>query len=230
MKPTSTQAGGLQGTCPLEELTGETVDTLQCLDFGFYDHVLHKENAGLGMTASGRWLGASHGVGELMSCWVLMLQTGTVISQTTVQGITNLEKETNEIKASINEFEIEISCQFKEEQDLTYDGAKPNPEDWSEHEFDNITNDLLKVLEADDNFAPAVFDAACLNMEFLATPRDGDGPDFAGVAKRLRDKDGLPTGKANNNLILHTRMCEVEHKDGHKGSLAANAIAENMFA
>jgi hypothetical protein len=64
----------------------------------------------------------------------------------------------------------------------------------------------------------------------LAVPRDGDGPEFARVTKRLRDKDGLPIGKANNNPILDTRMHEVEYPDGHKASLAANAIAENMFA
>jgi hypothetical protein len=46
----------------------------------------------------------------------------------------------------------------------------------------------------------------------------------------LRDKDGLPIGRANNNPMLDTRMYQVEYSDGHKASLAANAIAENMFA
>jgi hypothetical protein len=64
----------------------------------------------------------------------------------------------------------------------------------------------------------------------LAMPRDGDGPDFAKVTQLLRDKDGLPIGKANNNPILDTRMHEVACSDGHKASLAANALAENMFA
>ncbi len=237
MQRTSTQAGGLQGACPLQAVTGETVDISEYLDFGFYDHVSYKENAGLGATAIGRWLGVSHRVGGLMSYWVLT-QTGTVISRTTVQQVTNLEKETDETKASIKEFDAEISRRFKEEEDLTYDGAKPNPEDWSEYlehdpdfqeEFDNIVNDPT-VPEADDGFTPDVFDDTYLNME-LAIPRDGDdGPEFAKVTKRLRDKDGLPIGKANNNPILDTRMYEVEYPDGHKASLAANAIAENMFA
>jgi hypothetical protein len=34
--------------------------------------------------------------------------------------------------------------------------------------------------------------------------------------KCLRDHNGLPIGKANNNLILDTRMYEVEYPDGHK--------------
>jgi hypothetical protein len=68
MQRTSTQAGGLRGACPLQDVAGKTPDTSEHLDFGFYDHVSYKENAGLGETAVGRWLGVSHQVGGLMSC------------------------------------------------------------------------------------------------------------------------------------------------------------------
>jgi hypothetical protein len=70
--------------------------------------------------------------------------------------------ETDEVKAAVVEFDREISCRFKEEEDLTYDGAKPNPEDWSEYlqydpnfqeEFNNIVNDP-GILEADKDFTP----------------------------------------------------------------------------
>jgi hypothetical protein len=108
MQRTSTQAGGLRGICPLQDVTGETPDTSEYLDFGFYDHVSYKENAGLGTAAISRWLGVSHRVGGLMSYWVLT-QTGTVISRTTAQRITNLEKETDEVKQSVNEFDVEKS-------------------------------------------------------------------------------------------------------------------------
>ena len=63
-----------------------------------------------------------------MSYWVLT-QTGAVISRTTLQRITNLEKKTDEVRTSINEFDEEINRRFKKDEDLTYDGAKPNPED-----------------------------------------------------------------------------------------------------
>jgi hypothetical protein len=53
---------------------------------------------------------------------------------------------------------------------------------------------------------------------------------FGRVVKRLRDKDGLPIGTANDNPILDTRMYEVEFQDGYRASLAANAITENLFA
>jgi hypothetical protein len=62
MQRTSTQAGGLRGA----EVTGETLNISEYLDFGFYDHVSFKENAGLGVTSIGRWLGGvSHRVGGL---------------------------------------------------------------------------------------------------------------------------------------------------------------------
>jgi hypothetical protein len=167
----------------------------------------------------------------------VLTQGAQVISRTTVQRVTNLEKETNEVKESVKEHDIEISCRFKEEEDLTCDGAKPNPADWSEclehdpdfqEELDNIVNNS-KVPEANDDFAPDAHNDTHVSME-LAMPRDGNGPEFARVTKRLRDENGLPMGTANNNLTLDTRSCKVEHQDGHKDALAANAVAKNMFA
>ena len=63
-------ATDLQGRTPLEALTGETPDISQYLDFGFYDWVWFKEDAGLGETKLGRFLGVSHHIGSLMNYWV----------------------------------------------------------------------------------------------------------------------------------------------------------------
>jgi hypothetical protein len=156
----------------------------------------------------------------------------------TVQRITNLEKETDKIKANINEFEIETSRQFKEEQDRLM-CAKPNPEDWSEHlendpdfqeEIDNIINNP-KVPEAHEDFTPAVFDDVCVNME-MATPRDrdGDGPDFAKVMKCLRDKTWTADRQGQQQCDPGHEGMQVKHKDGHKALLGANESAENVFA
>ena len=78
-------------------------------------------------------------------------------------------------------------------------------------------------------FTPDSYDDTYLNME-LALPREGGEVQFGRVVKRLRDRDGLPIGTANDNPILDSRMYEVEFQDGYKTSLAANAIAENLFA
>ena len=66
MQMESTQAGGLRGACPLQYVTGDTPKISEYLNFGFYDHVSYKENAGLGITAIRRWLGVYHRVGGLM--------------------------------------------------------------------------------------------------------------------------------------------------------------------
>ena len=68
----------------MEEITGETPDISEYLDFGFYDWIWYKDNAGLGENKIGRWLGIAHRVGNLMSYWILT-PTGHVISRTTVQ-------------------------------------------------------------------------------------------------------------------------------------------------
>ena len=83
--------------------------------------------------------------------------------------------------------------------------------------------------EADADFTPYVFDYTNLNME-LVIPSDGYGPENFKVTKSLRDKDRLPIGRPHNNPILDTIMYEVDYKDGPKALLAANEIADNIFA
>ena len=75
-------------------MTGKTPDILEYLVFVFYYHLSYKENAGLGMADIGRWLDVSHRVDGLMYYYILT-QKGTVISITTVQILTSLEKETD---------------------------------------------------------------------------------------------------------------------------------------
>ena len=77
-KKTSTKSGGLRANFPLQNLTGETPDIYEYLDFCFYDHVSYKENARLGMTDIGRWIGISHRVGRIMS-YQILAHKGTVI-------------------------------------------------------------------------------------------------------------------------------------------------------
>ena len=56
-----------------------------------------RSDAGLGLVELGRWLGVSHRVGQLMSYWIIPT-SGIPISCTTVQKLTELEKQTDEGK------------------------------------------------------------------------------------------------------------------------------------
>lgn len=234
---TSNHARGLNGRCPLEKITGETVDISEYLDFGFYDWVWFRENAGLGETKLGRWLGVSHRIGTLMSFWVIT-SSGKVLSRTTVQRVTNLELQLDENKKKCEAFTTAITERLggNDMIPIGEDGEIITPDDWDDP---NFNKDFVEeygrtisdpdIREADQDFTPDSFDDTYLNME-LALPRSGAEVQFGRVVKRLRDKDGLPIGTAHDNPILDTRLYEVEFQDGHKASMSANIIAENLFA
>ena len=228
MSRTYSAAGELHGSIPIQGVTGETEDISEYLDFGFYDRVWYKDNAGVEPAQAGRWLGISSRTGRLMTYNILTAR-GTVVSRSTVQRVPNLELQMESIRNVFKEYDEKIA--EKLDHHLQYAGDKPDPNDWADlmtddpdfiAEFDRIYNndDIPQV----DDHTPEVMDDTYVNME-IALPRDGDGPQFARVTKRLRDANGIPIGTANNNPILDTRLFEVEYLDGYKASLSANTIA-----
>ena len=234
---TSSDVMDLKGWTPLERITGDTVDISEYLDFDFYDWCWYHENAGLGPTKLGRWLGVAHKVGGLMSYWVLTINC-TVIARTTVQRVTSLEMQATHMKERTQAFDETMKVKIKDSEHIILEGGKTQPYDWNDHPFDEdpdfteefhevISNNELK--EADDNFTPDVYNSY-LNMELAIPQGDSLEPRLTRVTKRLKDANGLPIGLANENPILDTRMYKVEYLDGERASLAANNIAENLFA
>jgi hypothetical protein len=226
----------LAGRTPLEAITGETPDISEYLDFGFYDYFWFKENAGFGPNEVGRWLGVSHNIGNAMSYWILK-STGSIVSRSTVQRITDNEKGTDEVKTLLLAFDEKVKDKLADKE-MNDTGVKNTPASWLfpfEHfdpsfdeQFEAINDD--SVPEADVSFTSDTVGDQYIGME-LALPRgDADGPQFARVTKRLKDKDGLPIGTADDNPLLDTRMYEVMYHDGHVESMAANVINENMIA
>ena len=89
-------------------------------------------------------------------CYHILAQSGAIISRTTVQRVTNLEKEKEEIKEIFTRYDEDIHSKLKCES-RGYEGSKPDPKDWSDlfeededfkEEFNKIFNDLT-VPEAD---------------------------------------------------------------------------------
>ena len=62
--------------------------------------------------------------------WILT-NTGSFISRTTVQRVTNLEFQTDDVRANFDNFDAKIRRRLKEE-DFPNGGDKPNPKDWAE--------------------------------------------------------------------------------------------------
>ena len=68
---THSSAGKLEGSVPLTEVTGETSDISEYLDFGFYEKIWFKDNAGVSPFETGRWFGVSNCTIRLMCYHVL---------------------------------------------------------------------------------------------------------------------------------------------------------------
>ena len=92
----------------------------------------------------------------------------------------------------------------------------------------NKVFDKPAVKDAEDEFTPDSYDNY-VNME-LKLDRRGDKPEFSKVKKRLKDTNGTPIGVANDNLILDSRMYEIEYCDGYVAEMIANVISEGLFA
>ena len=101
----------VRGRNPLELITADTPDVSECLDFGFCDFVQCRLNGGLDTPRLGRWLGASHRVGKMTSCWILA-QLGVPTSVTAVQRVTDLEKQTDEMKNHMENFQQSVQSRW----------------------------------------------------------------------------------------------------------------------
>jgi hypothetical protein len=84
-----------------------------------------------------------------------------------------------------------------------------------QEDYNQIMEEDPSVPETDKEFTRDFFHDTHLSTE-LAILKDGNGPEFARVARRLRDKDALSIGTANDSPMLDTRMYEVEFPNGHK--------------
>ena len=117
---------GLSRRTALEQLTGETPEILEYLDFTFYDWCWYNDNAGLGEMKLGRWLGVSHRVGSLMSYWILT-QKGNIILHTMVSRVMNLETQVDSTKSRLQEFDTAITDRLNDEVHIIIKGGSLNP-------------------------------------------------------------------------------------------------------
>ena len=135
MQLTASTAGKLQGRKPLELITGDTPEISEYLDFGWYQRVWYKDEAGLRETRIGRFLGPSHKVGSLMSYWVLP-KSGIPISITAVQRVTNLETQTDANKKRFEHYDKAINERFydvyTQESFSAPSSDKPTMEMWKD--------------------------------------------------------------------------------------------------
>ena len=244
MQRTANSSYYSQGRTPLEIITGDTPDISEYLDFGIYDWVLYKDNAGYGETKLGRMLGVSHRVGPMMSYWILPISCH-IISCTTVQRLTLLDQQQDVYRERCKHFDTTVKERLRDGNHVILLDAADQPYDWDNYDFsqdhDFISEYGKSLVISDPSIpeadtlpqpptpTPDAFDSY-LHME-IALPRGVDeSMQFAKVKKRKIDDDGIPVGVANDNPMLDNRIYVVEWLDGHTEELMANVIAENLFA
>jgi hypothetical protein len=173
-----------------------------------------------------------------MSYWVLT-PTCRVVSRTTVQRVTNLERQQDHIKEQCKAFDNGISDKLKDEHhviapDDTYKYLEPSTEELEAdqdyiNEMGKAINDKSIPHDEPTESTPDSYDNY-LNMEVNLPCGDENEMQRGRVTKRMKDNDGNPIGVSHANPLFDTRMYEVEWLDGHKEQLTANIIAENLFA
>ena len=147
-----------------------------------------------------------------------------------------LQEKTN--KRRMTAFDDAVKEYLQDYNHVLKEGGKSESYDWSTHpfeddpdfkeEFDDTVN-KLEVKEADELFTPDTYDRY-LQMKLALPQGDSLEPRLSKVTKQLKDANGIPIGTANQNPLLDTQMYEVEFAGGEKASIAANSIAENVFA
>ena len=78
----------------------------------------------------GRWLGVATNVGAMM-CYHILQANGHVVARSTVSNPTNLELQTDEVKATFAEFDASIDAMLRDDE-FPDQGDKPDPENWAD--------------------------------------------------------------------------------------------------
>lgn len=240
MQRTANTSRSAKGHVALKQITGETPDISEYLDFGFDDYAWCWENAGLGEAQLVQWLGVSHQVGSQM-CYFVMKSNGEVLSRTSVQQVTNLELMTDEVKKQINELDDGIQKRLADERHVIQPNAKEQPADWRGHNLEldedyieefhrKVSNTGIPEADEQQQIEETHLGGDYIGMEVALPTGSESEPQLARVTKRIRGDDGLPIGRAHNNPLLDSRMFEVEYLDGQKRAITANQIADNLFA
>jgi hypothetical protein len=243
----SRMSRGRTGRTGYEDVTGETPDISEWVDFDFYDWVwYHDPPDTMAETTEeirklGKWLGVANRVGSALTYWILT-DSAKVIARSTVQHVTAYDQLNDDIKHRMNRFQIQITQRLDEtgfvienvfesknvlqDEDLLDDPAYG---DGSHTPSDEEYRMELKPpgrLDEDDIQSDAYdkYIGAELTVDFGM-----EGKRRATVKERVRDFEGNFVGRSNENPYLDTSEYIIEYDDGTSDRMFANAIAENIY-
>ena len=222
------------GRTGIEELTGDTTDITEWVDFDIYDEVWYWDSPHAEENPKpGRWLGVSHRVGSAM-CFYVVNRKGEVLSRTTVQHPTAEEMKSGDVKKQFEAMNKGIEERLN---DANFVNEAPGMlyEEDIEDEFGEVDEGIDNPLPVDPSALagdveedPNTFDEY-LGAELILDAGPEGSPLRGRVIKRAKGEDGNPIGTAHGNPLLDTRRYEVEF-NGIPHEYTANQIAENLFS
>ena len=224
----------LDGQVPETMVSGETADISPFALFKWYEWVLFRDTSVTypdDTMVLGRDLGPAIDIGPAMTRKVLK-QNGQVVYRSTVRSLTPDEMADETMKQKRDAFTEKVNSVlgdgFKYE-DFVND---PELEDLQTPIYPTYADDedgeMQSTPDADDEIDDV--DTFDQYVGAKVTLPIGDKMLSAKVRGRKRASDGTFSGKANSNPILDTRIYEVEFSDGQTAELAANVIAQSMYA
>lgn len=235
---------------PHEETLGDTPDLSEMVDFGFYDLVWYwrgnHPSIGDDSKDLGRYLGISKKVGTGM-CYFILTRDGKVISESSVQHVTEEDMRSEAMQAKVEEFNRTVNEKLDDENYQVKTKEGENTIDDPNHTLrhlanlagDNVTGNgnpddvqAAYSTNVEDNLNGDSDEFEQLDTLIGATIKK-EGPEgviYGKVTRRSRDDRGKGIGTANKNPLLDTREYDVEYADGTYMKQQANTIAENIFA
>lgn len=226
-----------------ESVLHKKPDISALLDFDFWDLVwyLKGDHPSVGDNAKelGRWLGISRKVGAALT-YFIMTKDGKVISESTVQKVTQEDMKNEDTKTMVSEFNSNLRAKLNDEAHVIKDDYYNQLADNNIGLLARIAAEEGHTVEGNGNdeeatnhyFNEEETDIGVLD-KYIGAQIKLDGPEgsqLATVKRRVTDGRGKPVGTANDNPLLDSRQYEIELEDGSIERYQANTIAENIYA
>jgi hypothetical protein len=225
---TARRVSPLRGRAPIEKVMGFTPEIAPWIIFEWFDMVYYLDNDS--DTKLAYWMGPAEGQGGGNCHWLLPV-SGLPIVRSTVFAIPEEDLATEEKRTQQHDFRTAIMDRIGDNAD---DGDDLLPEFPAYGDlFDEVDVQYEPeaprpdVDDTEEGFSAETFDQY-LQAEVML-PRGGEAHRGT-VQRRVKDGDGLPVGRANQNPLLDTREYEVVFPDGATEAYTANLIAENIYS
>lgn len=222
----------LNGQVPETIVSGETADISPFAQFGWYEWIMFRDTSVTypdDALVLGRDLGPAIDIGPAMTRKILK-ENGQVVYRSTVRSLTPDEIADTTAKAARDRFTESVNAVLG--KSFKYEDFANNPE------LESFDTPIYERYDDDDDGAsPEVPDELDDDVDThdryvgaeVTLPIGGKMMN-AKVRGRKRTSDGTVLGRANANPILDTRTYEVDFPDGQMAEVAANVIAQNMYA